>query len=274
MKINLLTYKGESLGKSLKFLMQVLSDVTGATARGRRLNAEADHTTRLSEAQNKRDVAAIEEGLAEFRNGNLMAIAEKAIPRMEDIPNPGIEDPSWLALWLERAQDASDENVQLWWARILAGEAQSRGSFSKWALNTVACMSKDDIKAFTTVAKCVWMFGSEPEIVYWPSSRRIVPLAECRLERTGLVRGFGQEGVLEGYHHENAPQREAIIRYFGEQYAFRFPESLEVPRGTTISLTLLGKELYSLCDATANEEYKVDCIAQWRSKGVEPLGSS
>ena len=60
--------------------------------------------------------------------------------------------------------------------------------------------------------------------------------------------------------------------YFDEMHEAMFPESLDVPRGEAVSLTLLGKELLSLCDATPNERYKMDCIAQWQSKGVEFLG--
>ncbi len=176
--INILSSKGSKgggLGKGLEHVAQLVSDATGATAHGKRLNAEADRDVKLIEAQTNRDIATIEEGLAEYRQGNLIAIAEKATPLLEDLPDPKIEDPDWIALWLEKAQNTSDEGLQQWWARILAGEAQSQGSFSKWALNAVACMSKDDIEAFAKLAQCVWAFGPGPlhrEVVYWESSRK------------------------------------------------------------------------------------------------------
>ena len=268
--INILSSKRGGLGKGLEHVAQLVSDATGATARGKRLNAEADRDVKLIKAQTSRDIATIEEGLAEYRQGNLIAIAEKATPLLEDLPDPKIEDPDWIALWLEKAQNTSDEDLQQWWARILAGEAQSQGSFSKWALNAVACMSKDDIEAFAKLAQCVWAFGPSllhREVVYWESSRKIVPLAEYVLQRTGLSTGFGSP--LLGYM--DVQHRQAYIQYFDEKYAMRFPESLEVPRGSTISLTLLGKELLPLCDAKPNDEYKKDCIAQWRSRDVIPI---
>ena len=226
----------------------------------------------MIEAQTKMDVVDIEAGLTEYRNGNLEAIAEKAVPLLENVSKPKI-DPAWGIKWYENARNTSDEEVQLWWARILAGEARSQGSFSKWALDAVARMSKDDIEAFTRLASCVWRFGpglNGVEVVYWKSSRKIIPLSEHALQRTGLVTGFGSplEGVVK------VRSRQAYLHYFNERYPMTFPESLEVSRGTDVALTLLGKELHSLCDATPNDDYKTDCIRQWKSKGIVPLDGS
>lgn len=204
------------------------------------------------------------------KQDNLEQIGQMVLPMLA--PDAELEKMSsdFLLCYREKASLASDKDIQLKWARIFAGEAESPGSFSKWALNAVSCMTKEDIDAFTKLASCVWKFGpnsTDYEVVYWRSSRKIVPLPEYILERTGLVRGFGSP--LEGWL--NVVHKQAYVQYFDKEYAFRFPDSLDVPRGTPISLTLLGKELHRLCDATPNEEYLKDCLAQWKSKGVELL---
>ena len=202
------------------------------------------------------------------KQDNLDKIGQIVLPMLS--PNAKLDEMSldWLVFWGERASLSSDERVRLMWAKIFSGEAESPNSFSKWALNAVSCMTKEDIDAFTKLASCVWMFGPSPmgcEVVYWPSSRKIISLSEYVLERTGLVRGFSSP--LEG--RLSILNQRGYIQYFDRKYGFRFPDSLEVPRGTALSLTLLGKELYPLCDATPNERYRADCIAQWKSKGIE-----
>ena len=260
-----------NIGNALIHAAKTISDASGGTARGTRLNASANREAALTEAQTRVDVTKIEKGLMEYREGNLEATLKKASPMLADVENAKLEDRDWAFKWCEKASNTSDEEVQTWWAKILAGEAQARGSFSKWALEAVSCMSKEDIEAFTTLGSCVWRFGPErshPEVVYWESSAAIVPLQEYVLQRTGLATGFGSPllGTLQ------VSFREAWIYYFEESHAMRFPESLQLDRGTTVSLTLLGKELLTLCDAKPNEEYKRDCIAQWGKHGVEHLG--
>lgn len=260
-----------NIGNALIHATKTISDGSGWTARGTRLNASANREAALTKAQTRVDVTEIEKGLMEYREGNLEATLKKASPMLEDVENAKIEDGDWAIKWYEKASNTSDEEVQTWWAKILAGEAQAKGSFSKWALEAVSCMSKEDIEAFTTLGSCVWRFGPErnhQEVVYWKSSAEIVPLQEYVLQRTGLATGFGSPlcGMLQ------VSFREAYIHYFAESHAMRFPESLQLERGTTVSLTLLGKELLTLCDAKPNEEYKRDCIAQWGKHGVEYLG--
>ena len=265
MKINL-----GNMGDALIHVTKTLSDGSGLMARGTRLNAAAERDADLTRAQTISDVEQIEKGMMEYREGNLRATLEKAAPMMEHIEDPKIEDMDWVVKWYEKTSRTSDEEIQRWWAKILAGEAETPGSFSKWALDAVSCMSKEDVEAFRTLGSCVWTFGPEKthqEVVYWESSRSIIPLKEYVLQRTGLATGFGSPlvGMIQ------VSYRKAYIRYFDEKHAMIFPESLEVERGSTISLTLLGKELLTLCDATPNEEYKRDCIAQWGKHGVEHL---
>ena len=251
--------------------LRTLSDALGLTALGTRLNASANRVSTLTEAQTSRDVKAIEEGLMEWRGKNLRAILEKTIPRLEDVETPKIDDSDWAIKWLEKASSTSDEELQTLWAKILAGELQVKGSYSKWALDAVSNMSKEDIEAFTTLGSCVWWFGPEKsgqEVVYWDSSKAIVPLQEYVLERAGFARGFGSPLLGTSL----VSRKEGWIRYFSETHMMSFPESLQVDRGTAVSLTLLGKELLPLCDAIPNEKYKQDCIAQWGNHGVKHLG--
>lgn len=259
-----------NLGDALIHATEALSDGSGLTARGTRLNVAAERDAALTRAQTTLDIERIEKRMMEYREGNLRATLEKAAPMMEHIEEPKIEDGDWALKWYEKASRTSDEEVQKWWAKILAGEAETTGSFSKWALEAVSCMSKEDIEAFSTLGSCLWRFGprkTDQEVVYWKSSRSIIPLKEYILQRTGLATGFGSPlvGTIQ------VSYREAYIYYFDEKHAMCFPESLEVERGSTISLTLLGKELLTLCNATPNEEYKRDCIAQWGEHGVQHL---
>lgn len=263
-------YKSGKKGKALTRLVERISSSTGVTSRGIKRDADANRYKVLVEAQTEKEIEQIRAGLAEFQNGNLNAIFDKAIPLLDKAGGAKIDNAGWFADWISKAANTSDEDVQQWWAKILAGEAQSQGSFSKWALDAVACMSREDITAFTTLATCVWRFGPWPSsltVVYWDSSEKIIPLNERILERAGLATGFGSP--LEGW--TNVEHRQAYVRYFEERHAMRFLDSLEAPTGKIIRLTMLGQELIHLCDAKPNDEYKMDCLVQWENRGVKWL---
>lgn len=251
-------------GKALTRLFEIVADGTGLTAKGMRKNAEANRDVRLLQAQTDGEAQAIKDGLLEYRNGNLKNVAELAHPLLNGIDDPKIEDLGWFGDWLNKASNTSDVNVQGWWAKILAGEAEQNGSYSKWALDTVSKMSKDDIHNFTLLSACFWSIG----IVAWRDwTPELLGYSELVLERAGLV---DINVTSDGFHlskKEWSTWRTGRLSYFGEELTLQVDSKGGIPVGH-VELSLLGRELIGLCDASPNEEYKQRCVQTWREKGL------
>src|SRR5680860_1515937 len=62
-------------------------------------------------------------------------------------------DPDWINEFFNIAENVSNTEMQLIWAKILSNEVQKPGTFSKRTLNTLRLMSSTEAKAFELIAK-------------------------------------------------------------------------------------------------------------------------
>ncbi len=74
-------------------------------------------------------------------------------------------DDDWIASFFEKAKIVSNEAMQGIWARILAGEANSPGTYSKRTLSLLADFDKADAELFSTLCRfCVEGVGLVPMV--------------------------------------------------------------------------------------------------------------
>ena len=202
----------------------------------------------------------------------MRAIGEKALPLLEAVNNPTIEDHDWVACWLESARNVSDDDIQRMWARILAGRAEDDGSFSKWTLHAVAQMSKVDVENWTKFASCLWEFNDPSDTVpcYWlRASGKVLGVHEQMLTNGGLLTFEGNYAIRYREFLNRAP---VAVRYFGQLVVLEVPEKddMHIPTGH-VTLTPTAREVLSLCDAEPNVAYRMDCLEQWKKAGIRIL---
>ena len=256
--MNLVSIK--TSGKALAKFFQIVADGTGLTARGIRKNAEASRESQLLGAQADVEAQAIRDGLSEYRKVNLTKVAERSVPLLDNIDDPKVNDMGWFADWVNGAAHTPDDVLQDWWARILAGECEKSGSYSKWALDAVAKMSKEDVEHFTRFSSCCWNIGP---VVWTPTTAEILGYSEKILERAGLITGFD----VPIYRVDRNSQGYADAIYFGQRVSVKTDRDGNIPLGHA-RMTALGEELIGLCQSQENEEYREDCIQQWKKKGL------
>ncbi|MDE2987358.1 MAG: DUF2806 domain-containing protein [Chloroflexota bacterium] len=129
--------------------------------------AEAEADAIRIHGQADADVAEIRQRTAnrllaqEMRNqANIESIMEKAIPHVTDEAEPEQMDDDWIVNWSEKCRIVSDEQIQEMWARILAGEANNPGTFSRKTINILADMDKTDAERFAFLLNFAWAIGS------------------------------------------------------------------------------------------------------------------
>lgn len=89
----------------------------------------------------------------ERKQANLEDIFEQ-VPEFlpEDVSEEKV-DEDWFFQFMDSSQDFSDKQMQLLWAKILAGEIAKPKSYSLRTLNTLRTLSKDEAETFTKVAQ-------------------------------------------------------------------------------------------------------------------------
>ena len=91
--------------------------------------------------------------------GNLAEAVSMALDEAESIPDERVSDdpvdPDWFAAWREGAQRVSNEEMRVFWARILAGETKQPDSYSLHTIEVLRRLSRADAKLIEEVAPLV-----------------------------------------------------------------------------------------------------------------------
>ena len=117
--------------------------------------AQADRILRVSATETDVEVAELRQRAAtRFANEemtkqlNMEGIIERSIPHLNDDANPEEMENDWIMNFFDKGRMVSDDDMQELWARILAGEANNSGSFSRRTVNLVADLDKRDADLF------------------------------------------------------------------------------------------------------------------------------
>lgn len=85
-----------------------------------------------------------------LHTNNLTKIVEDAAPQIDKAAGLDGMDPDWIDDFTEKAEKISVKEVQRLWSKLLAGEANDHGTFSKKTMATLYELDKDTAKAFST----------------------------------------------------------------------------------------------------------------------------
>jgi hypothetical protein len=197
---------------------------------------------------------------------NIEKIAAGAVTLVEPTATPGEIDDDWLALFFDRAKLVSDEEMQSLWSRLLAGEANSAGRFSRRTLQLVGSLDKRDAHLITALFRYQWtMTGMTPVIVIMGLNNDVFARngidfnALTNLDALGIV-SFNPTTQFRVY----LPSHTMRASYFGTLYDFEVPPAsrAQLPVGVAMP-TVHGLELATICGATAVDGYVEQCASEW-----------
>jgi hypothetical protein len=149
------------LAKPATTLIEKIADATGAyflpwqIKRVAKAEAEAKKITALT----KREIAEANEiqqrtlawaiGEQTKFQENRERILLGAIPELKEDAKPEEIDNDWLSNFFDKCKLVSNEEMQSLWSKILAGESNKAGSFSKRTVEMVSSFDKSDAEMFT-----------------------------------------------------------------------------------------------------------------------------
>jgi hypothetical protein len=201
------------------------------------------------------------------KQDNIENITRKAIPLLSESSNPQEMENDWITNFFDKCRIISDDEMQILWSRVLAGEANAPGSFSKRTVNSLASLDKTDAQSFTSLCSFTWEIDDDlSPLIFDPSARiylrhKVGFITLQHLDDIGLI-----SFEYPGFTRKHLPMS-TITRYYGTQLTIKFKEApdIELPIGHAM-FTRTGKELARICGAKPVDDFIDYVIKRWEKE--------
>ena len=212
---------------------------------------------------------------------NMEDITVKAFPELNEDAKPDSIENDWLVNFFDKCRIVSDDEMQDLWSRVLAGEANNPGHYSKRTINSLSSLDKTEAELFTKLCGFVWMIEEDPVPLIFGKSdysdifekvivfdRRFSPVKNfeniynknninfdnlIHLDSIGMIQFDGFKPVVKF----NISEKLTTI-YYGKSLIWEIPVSDGSRIGTYFGearLTNIGKQLRSICKSEPVEGF-------------------
>lgn len=79
------------------------------------------------------------------------------MPGIDEKAQPEKIEDDWITNYFDKCRLVSDEQMQNLWSKVLTGEANSPGKFSKRTVNLLASLDKTDAELFQKICSFAWI---------------------------------------------------------------------------------------------------------------------
>jgi hypothetical protein len=198
------------------------------------------------------------------RQKNLEAIVAETARQLPNAVSEEPVDEDWVFQFFNYSQDVSNEEMQLIWARLLAGEIEKPGSFSHRTLQLVRVLSQSDAVMFRKFCSYIWgnvVHFHSPKTKMLLDGRGFKTMNFMLLEELGLI-SYKQDLGFP------LPVGETVkFDYFDRSMSLT--KNGQAPGLLTYPLTNIGRELAMITDATPDYDYFELLISDWRQQGCD-----
>ena len=129
--------------------------------------AKAEAKAELIKAQSEIEITDLHRRAAQRwveeeaqRQKNMEDITTKALPNLNEDANPNSIEDDWIVNFFDKCRIVSNDEMQELWSRILVGEANVPGTYSKRTVNFLSDLDKAEAELFTRLCGFMWMVGS------------------------------------------------------------------------------------------------------------------
>ena len=199
------------------------------------------------------------------RQKNMEDITLRALPQLEENAKPDSIEDDWVVNFFDKSRIVSDNEMQVLWSRVLAGEANSPGTYSKRTVNFLSDLDKSEADLFTKLCGFVLHVGVPVPLVFDVQAKiykrhGINFMVLQHLDTIGLI----QFNNLEGFVQEDVPKKFSLA-YGGRPFAFEMPKDTNntLDIGKTL-LTRIGMELFPICEAKPVDGFWEYVKDQWK----------
>jgi hypothetical protein len=280
---NCLISLGE-LSKPVTVLIEKISEAVGGIFLPYQIRrvAEADGDASVIRAKAEIEVSDLQRrAMRRFiveeaqKQENIEAIVQKALPSVSaDAPTEHVEK-DWIVNFFDKSRLIGDNDMQELWSRVLAGEANSPGSWSKRTINLLASMDKSEAELFRSFCTFVWDIGGLSPLIYDPSDPIYVDAGVHfnslqHLELMGLIKFEPLAGFARMWGTQQLNDGGALVGYYGQPFKLQFPVvagDYKFSVGKAL-LTESGKQLAHISGSSANPVFRDYVLDKWNREGI------
>jgi hypothetical protein len=253
-----------------------ITRVAKAEAEAERIRAEGQ--IQISDVQRRAFYRWLGEEAKKQRN--IEDITREALPEVKEQSHPENVEDDWIANFFDKCRLISDSEMQQLWSRVLAGEANAPGTYSKRTVNFLSSLDKTDAALFTELCSFCWWVGDLVPLVLDVRNevyRRhdITFVSLSHLDSIGLI----QFGDVTGFVRMDLPKVVSTL-YYDQGVDLEFPKEsdnqLEIGK---VLLTRIGRELAPVCGSRPDQDFFNYVVNHWkqrgyvRAEGQQPAGS-
>ena len=204
------------------------------------------------------------------KQNNIENITSKALPLINETSKPEEIEDDWITNFFDKCRLISDDDMQTIWSKILAGESNTPGHFSKRTIDLLSSMDKNDADLFTKLCCFSFDIGGPTPLIYDYDNKiyngnGINFSVLSHLESIGLI----QFNHLAGYIRQGLGQK-GYITYFDEKIWIELskPEQNDMQMGK-VMLTKVGNQLARVCESTPVIGFKDYVKEKWQGLGYK-----
>ncbi|WP_415518505.1 MAG: DUF2806 domain-containing protein [Desulfovibrio aminophilus] len=252
--INCIVNVGD-MGKPADTLIRKISSAIGGLCRPWQIKriAQAEADAKLILEQSNIEAAEMQlramrrfVGEESNKQRNIESITSEAIPLLHADSNPDTVDDDWIVNFFDKCKIISNDKMQKLWAKILAGEVNSPGKFSRRTINLLSSFDQEDAKIFTNLCRFIWRIDR----FNWPLLLEFPPTSKVYLDN-GIIFGnilhlesIGLIKIAANYDFKQIlSSSECFAKYFENVYHISINQGTNSIDVGYINLTSFGLEL-------------------------------
>ena len=264
------------LSKPATVLVEKISDAIGGIfkpwqiRRVARAEGEAERIKAVSQIEiSKLQRRALQRFIVEEakKQTNIESITAKALPNVEQNAQPQNMEDDWITNFFDKCRLISNEEMQILWSKVLAGEANSPGTFSKRTVNFLGSLDMYDATLFHSLCRFSWITEGLTPLIYNESTEiyNKYGLDFVSLKHLDAIGLLSLESTT-GYLLTELPKK-ITITYYGKPLIIEFGNEKENEFNIGhVILSKIGQELAPICGAKPIPEFFDFVIEECKTK--------
>lgn len=200
---------------------------------------------------------------------NIESIAAKSINDLNDDAHPENIEDDWISNFFDKCRLISNDEMQNLWARVLAGEANNPGTYSKRTVDFIHSIDRSDARLFTSLCSYMWFLTNFVPLIYDVQDEiytksGITFNSLQHLDEIGLI-SFEH---LAGYQKIHLPQIIKIF-YYGTPINIKFNKQKDNDLNIgKVLLSKIGQELAPISGSNPIPEFLDYVLHKWTKMGL------
>ncbi len=266
------------LSKPATVLIEKISEATGGIFKPWQIRrvAKAKAEANKIKAISKIEITQLQQrALQRFiyeeakKQNNIEEITRLALPQLRKDAKPEKMEDDWISNFFDKCRLISDQEMQSLWSKVLAGEANNPGSYSKRTINIMASLDKEDATLFTKLCNFGWVINEIQPLIFDINAK----IYTNNGINFGILNHLNAIGLISfnhitGYLIKRLPKK-ILVAYQNTTLILEFEkiEDNEIIIGQVL-LTGVGKQLARICTTENIIDFNTYVIRQWIDQGI------